>query len=330
MIHIDVANVLNYTGCYLLLNKNNDMANVDLNLMVIFDAIMQEQSITLAAQRLSMTQPSVSNAVSRMRHVWQDPLFVKQGRGIRPTPFAETMWRDIEAPLHSIKNATQQQLFDIRGIKRTFRIALTDWMVDIFWLPLRQRIEEQAPDINIHAVPYAVNGERLLLDADVDMVLDYYEGSNERVKTQWLFDNHFVCVMRPEHPLVNQTLDLTTFAQAEHLLMSLSGDASGGVDTILSKHGLERRIAMTVNHCYNLPKLLENSDLITTIPLPVILDSVKSGRLVVRKLPFDLAPGPISMSWHLRNDRDPALLWLRKQVLAVLQTDLHPRLESVL
>jgi len=87
---------------------------------------------------------------------------------------------------------------------------------------------------------------------------------------------------------------------------------------------------MTVNHCYNLPKLLESTNLITTIPLPVILDSVKSGRLVVCKLPFDIAPGPISMSWHLRNDRDPALQWLRAKVLEVLQVHLNPRLESLL
>lgn len=305
------------------------MANTDLNLIVIFDAIMQEQSITLAAQRLSMTQPSVSNALSRMRHVWRDPLFIKHGRGIRPTPYAQKLWQDIEQPLHKIRLATDIQAFDIKNIKRTFRIASTDWMADLFWLPLRQIIEQQAPGINIHAVPYKVDGERLLLEADVDMVLDYFEGNSDRVHSQLLFDNHFVCAMRAQHPLANAPLDIASFAQAEHLLMSLSGEAKGSVDNILKKKGLSRRISMTVNHCYNLPKILESTDLITSIPLPIILNSVKSGQLVVRKLPFLIEPGPISMSWHSRNNRDPALLWLREQILEVLNSTILPSIEKL-
>lgn len=298
------------------------MANLDLNLMVIFDAIMQEQSITAAAERLAMTQPSVSNAVSRMRHVWRDPLFVKQGRGIRPTPYADKLWRNICEPLNIIRLATHQQVFNAATLKRTFRIAVTDWMADLFWLPLRQLIEVEAPQVNIHAVPYTVNGESLLLNADVDMVLDYFEGSSSRVQSQHLFDNHFVCAMRPDHPLADQELDLECFAAAEHLLLSLSGEASGGVDALLQQQGLNRRIAMTVNHCYNIPKLLKNTDMITTIPLPVIIESVDKGHLVAKKPPFELAPGPISMTWHTRHQRDSEISWLREKVLEVLNSRL--------
>lgn len=134
------------------------MANLDLNLMVIFDAIMQEQSITAASDRLAMTQPSVSNAVSRMRHAWNDPLFVKHGRGIRPTPYAIRLWDDISQPLESIRQASTQKTFEPKQLERTFRIAATDWMADLFWLPLKERIQTEAPLVNIHAVPYTVNG----------------------------------------------------------------------------------------------------------------------------------------------------------------------------
>ncbi|PMJ99286.1 LysR family transcriptional regulator [Vibrio sp. 10N.261.55.A7] len=294
------------------------MANVDLNLMVIFDAIMQEQSITAAADRLAMTQPSVSNAVSRMRYAWNDPLFVKQGRGIRPTPYAVRLWNDIGQPLESIRLASSQQAFAPANLERTFRIAATDWMADLFWLPLKERIQAEAPNVNIHAVPYNVNGEALLLNADVDLVLDYFEGNSSKVHTQHLFDNHFVCAMRAEHPLANQTLDLHNFSNAEHLLLSLSGEASGGVDKKLEKSGHTRRIAMTVNHCYNIPTLLANTDMITTIPLPIIFKAVNSGQLVIKALPFSMAPGPISMTWHTRLHRDQATQWLRAKILDVL------------
>jgi DNA-binding transcriptional LysR family regulator len=299
------------------------MANIDLNLMVIFDVIMQEQSITAAAERLSMTQPSVSNAVSRMRHVWKDPLFVKQGRGIRPSPYAERLWQEISEPLNGIKLATQKQIFNPATLKRTYRIAVSDWMADLFWLPLRNLIEAVAPYVNIHAVPYAVNGERLLLNADVDIVLDYFEGYSTKVQSQHLFDNYFVCAMRADHPLANKELDLQSFVKAEHLLLSLSGEASGGVDKRLAQQGLSRRIAMTVNHCYNLSKLLVNTNLITTIPLPIIFESVNSGQLIIKKPPITLSPGPISMTWHSRHQRDPEILWFRERILEVLQHHIH-------
>ncbi|WP_295895480.1 LysR family transcriptional regulator [uncultured Vibrio sp.] len=305
------------------------MANLDLNLMVIFDAIMQEQSITAAADRLAMTQPSVSNAVSRMRHVWNDPLFVKQGRGIRPTPYALRLWDDIGQPLESIRQASSKSTFNPAHLNRTFRIAATDWMADLFWLPLKKCIQAEAPNVNIHAVPYTVNGESLLLNADVDLVLDYFEGSSSKVHTQHLFDNHFVCAMRPDHPLASQELTLGSFASAEHLLLSLSGEASGGVDQKLKESGRKRRIAMTVNHCYNIPTLLTNTDMITTIPLPIIFKAVNNGQLIIKKLPFGMIPGPISMTWHTRQHRDQATQWLREKVLSVLDNGLKENLRSV-
>ena len=299
------------------------MANLDLNLMVVFDVIKQEQSITVAAERLAMTQPSVSNAVSRMRYAWGDPLFVKQGRGIRPTPYAEKLWKDIAQPLDKIKHAAQQKTFDPRTINRTFRIASTDWMADLFWLPLREIIEREAPNVNIHAVPYAINGESLLLNADVDLVLDYFEGRSNQIQSRLLFNNHFVCAMRSDHPLSKGEVSLAQFISSEHLLLSLSGEATGLVDNLLLHQGLERRIAMTVNHSYLIPKLLLNSNMITTIPLPLIIDSVDRGDVVIKKTPFDLAPGPISMSWHARHHRDQEISWLKDKVLDVLKCQLN-------
>ncbi len=306
------------------------MANIDLNLMVIFDAIMQEKSMTSAAERLAMTQPSVSNAVARMRHVWKDPLFVKQGRGIRPTPFAMTLWKNIGEPLEVIRLASGIAEFDPKTLERTFRIAATDWMANLFWLPLKKQIVAEAPGVNIHAVPYNVNGEALLLNADVDMVLDYFEGHSSQVQTQHLFDNHFVCAMRHNHPLAQEELSLERFTQAEHLLLSLSGDASGSVDLLLRQKGLERRIAMTVNHSNNIPKLLVNTNMITTIPLAIIIDSVNAGHLVIKKVPFPMAPGPISMSWHVRHQRDQGMKWLRSKVLDVLNNGVQQNLVNTI
>ena len=148
------------------------MSKADLNLFVIFDAIMQEQSITAAAKRLFMTQPSVSNAVARMRYSWNDELFVKQGRGIKATPFANQLWQQISEPLNTISHAVNPVQFIPAIARRKFRISLTDGMTSVLWLPLRKILEQQAPGIDIHAVPFRGDGEQLLLSNEVDLVLD--------------------------------------------------------------------------------------------------------------------------------------------------------------
>ncbi|MDU0353981.1 LysR family transcriptional regulator [Paraglaciecola aquimarina] len=144
----------------------------ELNLLMVFDAIMTERSITRAAKRLSMTQPAVSNSVSRMRAAWKDELFVKDGRNIQPTLHAQNLWNQIRVPLISLTEAIDPKSFDPATAKRTFRIAVSDIIVDMVWAELRSIIEKHAPGVNIHAVPYTIiNTEQVLEDAEVDIVL---------------------------------------------------------------------------------------------------------------------------------------------------------------
>jgi DNA-binding transcriptional LysR family regulator len=297
------------------------MSKTDLNLIVMFDAIMTEQSVTAAAERLSMTQPSVSNAIARMRHYWKDPLFVKHGRGVRPTPYAKKLWQQVSSPLTEIQQAVTPAHFVPLYAKRQFRIALTDGMTGMLWLPLRKHIEKHAPGIDIHAVPYKVDGEQLLLDADVDLVLDYYPGSNPLIHSQWVLDNHFVCLMRPEHELANTVLTLGRFIKHDHLFVSLSGDAKGIVDVELEKQGLQRRIAMTVNSFSGAVEIIRGSNLITVLPYPVIANAAIRGEVIVKPVPLTIPPAPISIAWHTRNDRDVGLEWLRG-ILSELISDL--------
>jgi DNA-binding transcriptional LysR family regulator len=290
------------------------MSRSDLNLFVIFDAIMQEQSITAAAQRLFMTQPSVSNAVARMRHSWNDELFVKHGRGIKATPFANQLWQQISEPLNTINNAVNPVQFIPAIARRTFRIALTDGMTSVLWLPLRKMIEQQAPGIDLHAVPFRGDGEQLLLSNEVDLVLDGYKGDNKLIHSQWMSDFKFVCVMRPDHALAQQELSLKKFLSAEHLFVSLSGDAQGAVDAQLTELDNQRRIAMTVNSFSGAFPLLAETNLISTLPDAATLDAVAAGLVITKKLPINISDVKIYMSWHTRQRRDPALNWLKNRI----------------
>lgn len=286
------------------------MAKIDLNLIVIFDAIMKEKSITAAAECLAMTQPAVSNAVSRMRHAWKDPLFVKEGRGIRATPYALTLWQNVAGPLAQINQAIAPDTFDPKTSNASFRIGITDGSASIVWSELRHIIELEAPNINIYAVPFKIDGEALLNNADVDLVFDYYNGSSNEISVKPMYDNHFVTVMGTHHALANQTLTLENYLAAEHLLVSLSGDIGGIVDDKLAELNVKRRTAMTVNSFASAINLIKQTGLIVTLPYPIIAEHLQGGDLVIKPVPISLPSIKISLAWHSRNNHSQALKWL--------------------
>jgi DNA-binding transcriptional LysR family regulator len=292
----------------------------ELNLIIIFDAIMTEGSISLAANRLSMTQPAVSNAVSRMRSAWKDDLFVKDGRNIKPTLKAINMWEQIKQPINELSSVIKPNDFDPATSTRTFRIAAADIVVQMMMLGLRQEIEKNAPGINVHMMPYTiVNTGQVLDDASVDLVIGSGDPQTGNVRSQHLFHPHFICAMRPGHPLAKSKLTLDEFAKAEHLLVSLSGDVVGVTDEVLAQNGLSRRIAMSVNQFSMVTPLLANSDLICVVPLSAISNGLINGEITGTLPPLDLSPPDATIYWHLRQDKDLGVIWLRQLVHRIIK-----------
>ena len=296
------------------------MRTQELNLLMVFDAIMTENSITKAAERLNMTQPAVSNAVSRMRHMWKDDLFVKDGRKIQPTIHAQDLWSRIRDPLKQIVDAIDPDIFDPSTSTRTFRIAAADGIVDMAWIQLRSLIEEEAPGISIHTVPYnIVNGERVLNDAEVDLLITASVMMPSLVTSEFLYDSGYVCVMRPGHLLAKGELTLEGFTAADHLLISLSGNSVGFTDQILAEMGLSRKVAVTVNNFASAGPLIANSNLIGMIPSMPVESELLSGTLIARKPPIDIERTRVSAYWHKRSESDPGILWLREKISYILR-----------
>lgn len=298
------------------------MKKADLNLLVIFDAIMREGSMTRTAEQLAMTQPAVSNAVARMRVAWNDPLFVKQGRGIVPTPHARVMWDRARPHLDDLRAMANPEPFDAANARRSFRISTDDLSASLLWRALRRVTEHSAAGIDFHAVPNAgsSNVEDLLVNANVDVVISgEMAASAPHIRQQTLLNSHYVCAMRTDHPLASEPLTLESFAAADHVMMSLSGDTTGPVDELLQARGLSRRVAMTVNHFSLIPRLLKESDLISTVPFEAVAESVYRDELRVFQPLMDIPPIKLTLLWHERSDRDTGLCWLRDQLEAILR-----------
>jgi DNA-binding transcriptional LysR family regulator len=291
----------------------------ELNLLMVFDAIMTERSITRAAHRLSMTQPAVSNAVSRMRLVWKDELFVKNGRNIQPTLHAQNLWDQVREPLISLTEAVDPKSFNPATAKRTFRVAVNDIVVDMAWAELRCTIEKEAPGINIHAVPYTiVNTNQVLEDAEVDMVIGVTGVISNTFRADFLFSPIYICIMNHEHPLAKADLSLQEFAAADHLLVSLSGDITGYTDQVLLQHGLSRRVAVTVNHFSSVADLIQRSNLICVIPVSAVAKEIIAGDIAATMPPIEIMPQQISAIWHKRQDKDQGLIWLREHFKRII------------
>ncbi len=301
----------------------------ELNLLVIFDAIMTERSITRAADRLALTQPAVSNAVSRMRVIWKDELFVKDGRNIQPTSYAQNLWGQVREPLQRVSEAVDDQAFDPATAKRTFRVTLADTAVDIAWGPMRRLIEQDAPGINIHAMPYTIINANEVLEGDkVDLVIGVSD-TNPAIVSEFLFNPMYVCVMRKEHPLSRGRLTMKKFAAAEHLLVSLSGDTVGFSDQVLAQQGLSRRIACTVNHFNAVAPLVKETNLIAVVPCGPVECAIARHELHVTKPPFEMPPAPVSMFWHRRQDQDNGLIWFRQIIKELFVTEAERQNKSV-
>lgn len=296
--------------------------NLDLNLLRVFDAVMTEQSITRAAERLVTTQPAVSNALKRLRDALNDDIMVRTARGMKPTPRALELWPSVRQALAMLESAFSPERFDLTHAKASFRIAMADSTAMLHLPPLLELIRSEAPEIDIRLVPLTARDPRpMLIGAEVDLAVGSFPGvvaqlrdgqaARDPLHHQSLYTGEPVCIMRRGHPLAEGELTIDKYCRALHVLLSFSGNASGPADEQLARLGRERRIALTVNQFSTVFHVVARSDLISIVPHHLV-EAVGAGQtLVTRTLPFSLPTVQIDMLWHERDTRNPAHKWLR-------------------
>lgn len=296
---------------------------LDLNLLRVFDAVMTEQNLTRAANRLAMTQPAVSNAVKRLRDALGDELLIRTAHGVKPTARAESLWPAVRRALADLEEAVAPRSFELAKANATFRMAMADATAALLLPPLVRLIESEAPGIDIRMVPLTTREPRpMLLRGDIDIAIGFFpgvvaqlQGSTETpVRHERLYAGHYVCVMRKNHPLADKELTLDRYCDANHLLVSFSGRARGLVDDSLVAMNRERRILLTVNQFFTAGQVVAASDLLMVIPYHLIDATGMSDQLIRKSLPFSLPEVHIDMLWHERDARSPGHRWLREQL----------------
>ena len=289
---------------------------LDLNLLKVFDAVMTELNVTRAAHRLNMTQPAVSNALKRLRHSLNDELFAKVPSGVLPTLKALELWQPLREALTQIRQTLEPGDFDPAIATLTFTIALSDFAAHVLLPKLITVFEQLAPAVNIRTIPTThIDAAKQLEKAEIDIAVGVFPDSNLRLRSQLLFTSSYTCVMRRHHPLADQRLTLERYVQAKHLLVTLTGEPTGFIDSMLLEQGLKRRIMLTVNQFAVAPQLVAGSDLLAVLPTRIVEMSDILDQLHLTSPPLEILSSRLKMMWHERNHLDSSQAWLRSQLV---------------
>jgi len=302
---------------------------LDLNLLRVFDQVMAERNLTRAARNLAMTQPAVSNALNRLRDALGDRLVTRSGYGVEPTARALALWPAVADALRQLESSITPGQFVASQANSTFTLAMADATAAVVVPSLVEILERDAPGVSIRTVPLTTRDPRRLLDeGTVDLAVGYFPavladltaqaqgGGMAGFEYQRLYDGVYVCVMRKDHPLAGSPLTLDQFCAARHMLVSFSGRAFGFIDEALASLGRQRRVVLTVNQFFTAGLVVENSDLLTVLPLHFIDVTGRGVQLSATPLPFEMPPVHVDALWHRRQGQRPDHAWLRLAIAA--------------
>jgi DNA-binding transcriptional LysR family regulator len=295
-----------------------NISGVNLNLLVAFQALLEEQSVTGAARRSGVTQPAMSNTLSQLRALFGDPLFIRHRTGLTPTVRAKELAEPIRKGLSLLQGALSGSSFVPATSTRRFVISTSDY-VELVLLPsLLRRLERDAPGVRLALRPWSLHeAPPELLRGEADLMLGFYDKLPPHHHEQALFSDEYVCVVRRRHPSVKTRLTLTQYLQLSHVLVSSRVDSLGSVDRALAALGKERRVGARVSHFLTVPVLVSQTDYVAALDRRVA--EVFAGPLGLKLFPppLKLRPGSVGMVWHEQQDAEPGQRWLRSVIADV-------------
>lgn len=294
-----------------------NLRTLDLNLLVILDALLDEAHVSRAADRLNLTQPAVSNALQRCRAVFGDAL-LERGRGtMRRTARAEALRAPLKTLLSNVVALVDPPQVSLASIRQTIKICTADYPAIFVIKPLLQALTVDAPGIDIVVQPWhgASAAREALVSGASDLAVSVFPETDDDLQRKHLLDEDYRVVMRYEHPAASEfTLD--RWLAYPHILVSGRGDMSSPADKILAEKGLKRRIGLVVPNFGMVPDLLKSTDMIAMLPSHCIPDA--DSDLVAFPPPITVGGFPLHIAWHKRRENDQGLQYIVAQLSAIL------------
>ena len=323
-LSIDLMHVLVHVQVRTPNDRRIDMrlGGIDLNLLVVLAAVLQEQGVTAAARRLGLSQSATSHALARLREQLDDPILLRTARGMVPTARARAMLPTVLRILED----TESVFLGVTGFEpalsdETFRIALDESAQRTLLPPLIARLQERAPRLQLIVRP-GLRSENMLASferGEVDLAISSHLPADERdLHSEFLLSAPYVTISRAGHPTIGKRLSLKRFVEVGHVAVTHPNLADIAIDLALSVESLSRRVIVTVPEPAEVPALVARTDLVATLPERLLEMGDAPTTLVRHRPPIPLDPVPVYAIHHERNARSPALLWLREQIDALV------------
>ncbi|MBE1283415.1 MAG: LysR family transcriptional regulator [Rhodobacteraceae bacterium] len=297
---------------------------LDLNLLKAFDALYQERHVGRAGSRIGLAQPSMSNALARLRAQFEDPLFQRSRSGMIPTDRAEELAPQIKQALALVSDMLAPARFDPQLAMERVTLAAADLVVLTLAPALMRRLERTAPGLRVSFAPLdkATCLEELEAES-IDLLIGHFGQLPARFHRQPILGDGFVCIARADHPDIKTELDLETYVQARHALVTLSHDFQGEVDRILRRHGRQREVVMTCTQFTALPHVIAMSDLIATVPASLSKIARQAG-CAVYPLPIDIPEWQTELVWTQKRQASPLGRFLVQSIEKAVPSDRRP------
>ena len=294
------------------------MSSPDLNLLLVFEALFRQGSVTRAAAQVGLSQSAMSSALGRLRTQFGDPLFVKTRSGMLPTPRALELAPALTEALAMVRGAMgKREAFDPATSARSLRVYMTDVGETVLLPTLMPYLQERSPAMRLETaqIPAAELPVRME-SGEVDLAVGYLPQLPEKIRRARLFEEHYVCMTRPDHPLGRKgPLTLKEFLSARHVLIASMGSGHQVLERTLAERGVHDNVALRVPHFVVVPLIIANTDLIVSVPSRVAGATARLMKSKVHPLPIPIPSFDVSVFWHERVENDGANRWLRAAML---------------
>jgi len=298
-----------------------NLRSVDLNLLTVFDALMEASKLSLAAERLGMSQPAVSAALQRLRATFKDDLFIRSRSGMLPTPRAQALHPDIREALQLVRRAiSTQPAFNPAEAERSFTILGDAFFESAMVGSLLNRLTESAPGIRIETASVTQSDPvQALRSLSADLLLDYDRVSSPQLVSERFGEEHLVVIAARNHPRIKRRPSLKAYLHEHHVILTRRHHDGTSLEHALGGISLDRRIRASVQHFSSMPVIVSQTDCLATVPQR--LGSLYEAAFDVRCYPFpmDIEPIPMWMCWPRALHNDVAHQWLRERLIEVLQ-----------
>jgi len=299
---------------------NKNLKNVDLNLLVIFEAIYATSNISRAADRLGMSQPAVSNALARLRDLIGDPLFVRASQGVEPTIKA----RDIIRPVREALGVIGQQLsgtIDLATYKRIFRVIMVDALEPIIMPPVVRTLMSEAPNVHIECIQGDAKFYEGIAAGTIDLACFAFPVDTTDMIVKPICPVDLVVVSRRDHPAITRPLDRETLQGLTQIALGRELRGLTSVDKGLMARGMPRRVGYMASKIWSMPPMIERTDLVGILPRRFVEEIAGNFALDIHEMPIEMPEQFVYMMWHANSELDPGHKWLRESMMQAAQSN---------